>query len=306
MRIETVPVERDLLGEGPVWDARIQALYWADQLGRKVRRLTPATGEVREWPVPKDLGCIALTENVDRVLIALGDGFYWLDLASGACACFVAVPQPRPGVRLNDGRCDRSGRLVAGSVTTDGGEPAGTIYRLSPDGALEVIREDMTIVNAICCSPAGDRLYYADSRGGVILARDYDRDGDTIGAEWDFADTRPEGGAPDGGTVDSDGGVWIAQIRLGRILHFLADGILAQTIDLPAPHASSLAFGGKDLDTLYVTTVRETGMLISSDHPEAGKLFAITGLGVRGVEEGIFGAGRTSLASEAIKTGENA
>ncbi|MFM0234113.1 SMP-30/gluconolactonase/LRE family protein [Paraburkholderia sediminicola] len=289
MRIEAVPVTRDLLGEGPVWDARLQALYWADQLERKVRRLIPATGEYRAWFVPKELGCIALTADPEVLVIALADGFYRLDLEAGACECIAHVPQQRPGVRLNDGRCDRSGRLVAGSVTTDGGEAAGTVYRMSPDGGIEILREGMVIVNAICCAPAGDRLYYTDSRGGVIYARDYDRVGDAIGPETEFADTRPHGGAPDGATVDAEGGVWIAQIMCGQILRFLPDGTLDRAIKMPAPHTSSLTFGGEDLDILYVTTVRETGMRISTDHPQAGKLFAITGLGVRGMEEGVFG-----------------
>lgn len=292
MRIETVAVDRDLLGEGPVWDPRLQALYWSDQLGRRVRRLVPASGEYREWHVPKELGCIALTHDVDMVVIALADGFYRLDLASGECACLASVPQSRPGIRLNDGRCDRSGRLIAGSVTTDGGEAGGVVYRLSPNGDLEVLREGLVIVNAICCSPAGDRIYYTDSRGGVIFSRDYDAKGDAIGEEVEFADTRPYGGVSDGATVDAEGAVWVAQIMGGRILRFLPDGTLDRTIEMPAPHISSLAFGGENLDMLYVTTVRETGMLISTDHPEAGKLFAISGLGVRGVEEGVFGLGK--------------
>lgn len=296
MQIDIVPVERDLLGEGPVWDPRLQVLYWSDQLGKRVRRLAPATGEYREWTVDKPLGCIALTQDVNAVVIALADGFYRLDLVSGECAQLMEVPQPRPGVRLNDGRCDRSGRLIAGSVTTDGGEGAGKIYRFSPDGRLEVLREEMVIANAICCSPAGDRIYYTDSRGGILYARDYDRDGDHIGEEREFVDIRPHGGAPDGATVDAEGGIWVAQIMLGNILRFHSDGTLDRKIEMPAPHVSSLAFGGAELDTLYVTTVRETGMRISTDHPKAGALFAITGLGVRGCEEGIFGA-RTNAAA---------
>ena len=294
MQIDIVPVGGDLLGESPVWDSRIQSLYWSDQLGRRIRRYTPSTGEQREWLVPMDLGCIALTGDVDKVLIALADGFYHYDLNSGACDCFVAVSQPRPGVRLNDGRCDRRGGLIAGSVTTDGGEAAGTVYHLGPDRTLTVLVAGLVIVNAICTSPAGNRIFYTDSRGGIIFVRDVDPVSGSIGTEREFADVRPHGGAPDGATVDANGGVWVAQIRGGRVFRFDANGQLDRTVQMPVPHVSSLAFGGAKLDRLYVTTIRETGMLIRSDHPDAGKLFVISGLGVRGVDEGIFGSGHAN------------
>jgi L-arabinonolactonase len=282
-----VPVERDRLGEGPVWDPNLQSLYWADQLGKKIRRYTPSTGAYQEWSVPKPLGCIALTHD-SALLIAMSDGFYTLDLATGVLALVAAIPQTRPGVRLNDGRCDRAGRLIAGSVVTDGGPSDGTIYRLHSSGRVEVIRKGMVIVNAICANPQGDKFFYADSREGVIYCRTFARSSDELGDEEVFADTRPHGGTPDGATVDAEGGLWVAQIMRGQILRFNADGTLDRKIPMPAPHVSSLAFGGSDLDTLYVTTVRETGMLIKTDHPLAGSLFAITGAGVRGVPEGRF------------------
>ena len=288
MQITRVPVERDKLGEGPVWDSRLQALYWGDQLTNKVRRWVPATGEYREWEVPKTLGCIALTQGADLV-IALADGFYRLDLVSGECRCIAQVAQPRPGVRLSDGRCDRSGRLVAGSVVTDGGAADAAVYRLNPDWRVEVIRHGMVIVNSICCNPAGDRLYYSDSRGGVLMVRDYSAATDWMSEERPLADIRPHGGAPDGATVDAEGAIWIAQIFTGHVLRVLPDGKIDRQIKMPVPHASSVTFGGPELDILYVTTVSETGMLIKSDHPAAGALFAITGLGVRGIGEGLFG-----------------
>lgn len=288
MKIETVAIPRDLLGESPVWDHRIGALYWADQLGRKVRRYWPSTGQVDEWTTPRELGCVCLTSDADVLLVAQPDTYELLDLRDGTLRQLASIPQPRPGVRLNDGRCDRAGRLVGGSVTTDGGAAAGCIWRVSGDGSIELIREGMVIVNAICFSPSGDTLYYADSRAGVLCRRPYELTGDAIGPEIEIVDVRPYDGAPDGATVDAEGAVWTALIMPGKILRILPDGTCDRQIDLPAPHASSLTFGGDDFGTLYVTTVRETGMLISTDHPEAGKLFAITGLGVKGVPEGIF------------------
>lgn len=287
--IAQVPVSRDLLGESPVWDWRSQTLYWADQLGRKLRSYAPTSGEVREWTLPHELGCVALTVDPAVLLVAQPDHYVRLHTGSGELSRFLSLAQPRPGVRLNDGRCDRYGCLIAGSVTTDGGPGAGRVWRIGPDASVEQIRDGMVIVNAICCSPAGDRLYYADSRGGVIYTRRYDATGNELGEESVFADLRPYGGVPDGATVDASGAVWIAQIMRGHILRLRSDGTLDLDIEMPAPHVSSLTFGGPNLDVLYVTSVRETGMLISSSHPLSGGLFAITGLGVRGVEEGVFG-----------------
>jgi L-arabinonolactonase len=288
MQMETLPVDRDLLGESPLWDQRVEALYWSDQLGKRVRRFAPASGAYREWPVPKLLGSIALTENDNELLVVLADGIYKLDLISGQCNCLLEVPQPRPGVRLNEGRCDRTGRLIAGSVVTDGGDAVGAIYRFSGAGKIEILREGMVIPNAVCFNLAGDKLYYACSRAGVITARDYERGRNQIGEERDFIDVRPYGRAPDGAIVDAEDCIWVALIMSGVILRFRPDGTLDRQIQCPAPHPSSVAFGGPRLDTLYVTTVRETGMLIKSDHPASGSIFAITGLDVRGVPESRF------------------
>jgi L-arabinonolactonase len=298
LQISELPVGRDLLGESPVWDSRRQALYWADQRGRKLRRFTPLGAELREWVLPHEIGCVVLTDDPDILLIAQPDHLIFLNVTSGASIPFVSIPQPRAGVRLSDGRCDRSGRLIAGSVTMDGGEGAGKIWRVSPNGRVELLREGMVIVNAICCAPAGDRLFYADSRGGVLFARSYDPSGgDAIGPEESFSDLRPHGGVPDGATIDSLGGIWIAQIMRGHILRLNSDGTLDRDIEMPAPHVSSLTFGGPNMDVLYVTSVSQTGMLIHSNHPLAGATFAITGLGVTGLSEGIFGIHRVGASA---------
>jgi L-arabinonolactonase len=288
IQIDPVPVDGDMLGEGPVWDPSIQALYWVDQLGQRVRRFAPATGAYREWKVSQVIACIGLAGASDLV-VALADSFCRLDLVTGDCGIIASVPQPRSAVRLSDGRCDRSGRLVAGSAVTDEGEADGAIYRLSEGGSVEVLRRGMMIANAVCFNAAGDRMYYTDSRIGVIMVCDYDPHGNHVGIPREFADTRSHGIGPDGAAVDAEGGVWIAQIVTGQVLRFRADGSFDRCIKLPAPHLSSVCFGGPDLDVLYVTTVRDTRMRIKSDHPQAGRLFAVTGLGVRGVVEGRFG-----------------
>ena len=288
MQIETIPVDLDLLGESPIWDDRAAALYWSDQLGKRVRRFAPATGAYHEWPVPKLLGSIALTEDDNELLVVLADGIYKLELTSGQCDRLKEVAQPRPGVRLNEGRCDHAGRLITGSAVTDGGDAVGTLYRFSGDGTLEILREGMVIPNAVCFNLTGDKFYYTCSRAGIITVRDYDRAGNKVGEERSFVDVRPYGRAPDGATVDAEDCIWVALIMSGLILRFRPDGTLDRQIQSPAPHPSSVAFGGPLLDTLYVTTVRETGMLIKSDHPASGSILAIKGLGMYGVPEKRF------------------
>ncbi|HEX7908158.1 MAG TPA: SMP-30/gluconolactonase/LRE family protein [Paraburkholderia sp.] len=289
MRIEQLPIERDKLGEGPFWDHRIGALYWVDHLGPTVRRFIPVTGEHREWLVPKMIGSAGLTEDRKRLILALSDCFSVLDLETGACEEVASVPQERAAIRLSDGRCDRMGGFVVGSAVTDFAGYEGAIYRLNPDFSVNVLRTGLMLSNAICFQPDGKRMHFTDTRSGIVMVCDYGPETPLACEPQPFADARDHGASPDGATVDSEGGLWVAQIRTGDIARFNSDGSFDRKIELPVPYATSVCFGGADLDILYVTTVRETGMQIRSDHPQAGAVFAIHDLGYRGVEEGVFG-----------------
>lgn len=288
MRIDQLPLERDKLGEGPFWDHRIGGLYWLDHLGPSVRRYLPASGEVREWQLPKKGGCACLTDDEDRLVVALADSFAILDLDTGRCEEIASVPQTRPAIRLSDGRADRSGAFVVGAAVTDFAGAEGSIYRLNPDFSVDVLRTGLMLSNAICFQPGGARMHFTDTRSGIVMACDYVPGAPLASEPWPFADAREHGASPDGATVDEEGGLWVAQIRSGEIVRFHPDGTFDRKFDMPVPYATSVCFGGKDLDILYVTTVRETGMQIRSDHPQAGAVFAVRDLGFRGVEEGIF------------------
>jgi len=289
MKFEIIPVDHDTVGESPVWDAVEQALYWIDQPKLRVRRYQPASGAYREWFVPQAPGAIGL-DGPGRLVAALADGFYRLDLGSGVCQPLATVKHAGPNIHMNDGRCDRSGRFVAGSGLLPRNDPDCSLYRLNPDGQVEVLRQGINLTNGVCFSPAGDRMYYADSRTGMLMVCDYDPAGATVGPARLFADTRPQGSVPDGATVDAEGAVWVALIQnqVGTVLRFLPDGTLDRRLELPIPHVTSVCFGGPELDVLYATSLREGGRL-RSEHPLAGALVATSGLGVRGVAEGRFG-----------------
>lgn len=274
---------RDLLGESPVWDAQADALFWVDSRGRQVHRLDPQ-GQVRSWPTPQDIGSIALA-GPGRLLLALQDQFAFLDLETGAVTTVAPVDHPRPPMRLNDGRTDREGRYVCGSMVLHRSDVEGRLYRLEHDGRLTVLLDNAAAVsNATCFSPDGRTLYFADSLAGVIRAWDYAPDGALSNARV-LVDTRPQGSGPDGATVDAEGCLWVALVLAAKVARYAPDGRLLRTVDLPVPHPTCPCFGGPQLDTLYVTSLRDSGHRLRSEDPAAGALVAVSGLGVRGLPD---------------------
>lgn len=275
---------RDLLGECPLWDTREACVYWVDSKAPLVRRLDPATGACTDWRVPSDVGSIALTET-GRLLLALEDGFHLLDLASGATRQIAHVTHAGPRMRMNDGRTDRQGRFVAGSLVMGRHDKDGAFYRLEKDGTVTTLLRDIALANSTCFSPDGRTMYYSDSFSDTVHAVDYDPASGRIGTPRPLMNTRAQGSAPDGATVDADGCLWVALIQAGKLGRYAPDGSLLQVLDVPTPYPSCPCFGGPELDTLYVTSLSNTGNLIKSDHPDAGALFAFRGLGVRGLPE---------------------
>src|SRR5437868_8166931 len=134
---EILPTGHDLLGECPLWDVRDQSLYWIDSRRRLVRRLHEASGTTAEWTLPQEIGSIALCES-GRLLVALADGIVRLDLHAGAMTPLVPVRHAADEIRLNDGRTDRAGRFVVGSLVRKRHEPLGALYQLGGNALREV------------------------------------------------------------------------------------------------------------------------------------------------------------------------
>lgn len=285
---------RDLLGESPLWDAREQALYWVDSRRRQVQRWCGAE-PVRAWPTPTDVGSIALA-RLGTLVVALEAGFASLDLRSGTITPIADVVHPKPAMRLNDGRTDREGRFVCGSMVLHRRDAEGALYRLEHDGRVTRLLQGVAVANATCTSPDGRTLYFGDSLAGVIRAWDYASDG-TLANERVFADTRIAGSGPDGATVDAEGCVWVALVMAAKLARYAPDGRLLRTLDVPVPYPTCPCFGGPALDTLYVTSIRDTGNILRSDHPDAGALVELKGLGVRGLPETPYGGPASSASS---------
>ncbi|RYF84182.1 MAG: SMP-30/gluconolactonase/LRE family protein [Comamonadaceae bacterium] len=290
---------RNNLGEGPLWDVAEQRLYWIDSLGRKIFRIDADGQGLTEWSVPGDIGSMALRAGGGAVL-SLHTGFHTFDFDTGQA---MLIHDPEPGLaetRLNDGKVDRRGRFLAGSMHRLETEGQGSLYRLDADHSCHKLDGGIMCSNAPAFSPDGRTLYFADSVRRELYAYDYDLDSGHVSNKRLFVSTRNDPGAPDGGTVDADGCVWSAQILSGRIVRYTPAGKVDRIVEFPVATLTSVMFGGPNLDILYVTTMGEPsagvadymrahplpeGKLYRMGERGVGGLFAVHGLGVQGIQE---------------------
>ncbi len=281
-----------LLGESPIWSVDEQALYWIDVHNAMIHRLDPNSGETRNWPVETEIGSIGFADD-GKLVAGTRMGFGAFDLETGTLD-IIADPDCEKQwntLRLNDGKVDRAGRYWCGSMEDPGHGPKGTLYRFDPDGEFHEFETGIQIPNAICWSPDDRVMYFADSMESQVRAYDYDIATGQISNRRVFCEVAQGEGLPDGATVDAEGYFWSARIFGGRIVRYAPDGSVERVVELPTPQITCCAFGGPNLDVLYVTTA-SLGMdrdALAAD-PLAGRTFAID-VGIRGLPEPRFGSG---------------
>ena len=265
------------LGEGPVWIAAEQALYWVDGMAPAVFRYTPGDGRNLRlpWRVPSPIGCLVPRRGGGFVL-GLGDGLY-IPAADGALSRLLDLAVGWPENRLNDGKPDRAGRLWIGSIHAAESAPTGHLHRVGL--GLEWSRVDSGFIcsNGLDWSLDDRILYFADSGTRTIFSYAFDPVTGGIGARRVFATLSGADGTPDGLVVDREGFVWCACWDGWQILRFAPDGRIDRRIAVPVQRPTSLAFGGADYRTLFVTSARiDLTPEELARGPLAGSLFAFT------------------------------
>jgi len=259
------------LAEGPLWQAAENAVYFVDIKGRRIHRLSVATGEQQTWQAPDQPGFIAPLG--DKVFVCgLPGGLYRFHATNGQFSKLVDVEPHLPGNRLNDGFVDAQGRLWFGSMDDAEQAPSGTLYRVNESGAAIAQDDDYVITNGPAMSPDGRTLYHNDTMRRVVYAFDVAEDG-TLSGKRIFAAISGDG-HPDGMAVDAEGFLWVALFGGWRIERYSPAGELVDQVPLPCANVTKLAFGGDDLQTVYVSTAWKGLTAIERQHqPQAGGLF---------------------------------
>ena len=282
--VECVLECRNRLGEGPIWSGHEQALYWVDIVAPAIHWFHPASGEHRSWPVPEHVASLSLRQ-VGGLVIALARGFATFDLESGAVEMINPCEADLPENRFNDGRCDRAGRFWAGSLPYTEDQPKGTLWRLEPDHTAHRVLSGITVPNGLCFSPDDRIMYFTDSPTRRIMAYDFDLATGTPSNPRLFAKVPDEAGWPDGAIVDADGGVWSCKWDGARVVRYSPDGTVDRVVAMPVPRPTCAAFGGADLDVLYVTSASDRlSEAQRAEFPLSGNLFALDA-GMRGLPD---------------------
>jgi L-arabinonolactonase len=278
------------LGECVLWDAPAARLLWTDIEGRCLYAWTPASGELKCWPMPVRLACFALGRESGRLLLGLERALASFDLETATLTELCQLPIPA-GLRVNDGRCDRAGNFVFGLKNERDRIPRESFWRYTAAGDLQSLAlPPVVITNSLCFSRDGSRIHFADSLDSRMRCADYDAEHGSVSAVRPFGPHFGAGVEPDGAVVDADDGVWCALWGGSRVVRIDAHGRLSAEYVLPVSQAACPGFGGAALERLYVATARA---FLPPDalrrESLAGAMLELRVPGLRGLAETRFG-----------------
>ncbi|MBR3967692.1 MAG: SMP-30/gluconolactonase/LRE family protein [Clostridia bacterium] len=263
MKKDLIIVDKNnsIVGEGPIWDVKTNTFMFLDIRGKCIIKRTSNSNEKIE--LPAQIGCMALCENGD-LLVALEDAVY--RMSNG-----TLVPAHQDikikGRRFNDGKVGPDGSFYVG--TTDDNKE-GAFYRLK-DGILTELFDGCGCSNGLEWTNDKKFMYYIDTPKQMVEIFDFDMESGEITKRRKFMDIPKNWGAPDGMTLDSNDDLWIALWGGNKVIHINKETKkIVSEIPVPCPKASCCAFGGKDLNELYITTAAMTD---TEEYPKAGNTF---------------------------------
>jgi len=277
------------LGEGAFWNYKTQEFYWIDIVDKKFHIYNPATKANKSYEMPSMIGTVVPATDKEAI-VALVDGVYTVDLTSGKLEMLSDAENKMTENRFNDGKCDPLGNLWVGSMHLKQTEPKGSLYKINPKGEATKMLGNITISNGIVWSSDSKTMYYIDTPTGNVRAFDYDVTNGTIANERIAVKVPETMGFPDGMAIDEEDMIWVCLWNGNSVVRFNPNtGKVLQQIKVPAHNVTSCAFGGKNLDELYITTARvDMSEEELEKYPLAGSIFKVKP-GVKGVKSDFFG-----------------
>ncbi len=286
---------RCTLGEGLLWWGARESLLWTDIQSARLWRHSLATGATRSWSLPSRLGSLAICQS-GSLLLAFAKGLCFADIDDSPDAALstrpiVTVELEIATTRVNDGRTDRSGNFVFGTMNEDPGDaPLGSFYQYSTaHGLRRLDLGGVHIPNSICFSLDGRTMYFCDSNRRRIMQCDYDAATAAVANVRPFVVLGDPPGTPDGSVIDAEGCLWNAEWGAARICRYTPDGRLDRTIAVPAKNPTCPVFGGAAMGDLFVTSAREQMTADELERmPDAGGVYLAGAVGARGVQDTLF------------------
>lgn len=280
--VKVVLDARATLGEGALWHPVENKLYWVDIEGRVLHIFDPESGKDVTFPTGERVGTVVPIAG-GGALVALQNGIHKINTGTGDMT-LITDPIKNPEIRFNDGKCDPAGRFWVGTMALDSEKGAAVLYRMDADQRVHQMLDNVTVSNGIAWSADKKTMYYVDTPTATVRAFDYDNETGAISNGRVVIRVAEGEGFPDGMTIDAEGKLWIAMWGGSGVARYdPLTGQLMEKIDVPAPHTTSCAFGGKNLETLYITTARTgLGEETLEKFPHSGALFAVKP-GVKGV-----------------------
>lgn len=277
------------LGEGAFWDSATQTLFWVDILEKRLCLYHPESQANTVLYMPSRIGTV-VPQTDSSAVVALEDGIYLKEFNSPTLIPLSDIEASKTENRFNDGKVDPNGNLWVGSMNLAETDPTGALYKVSPEGNATKMLENITISNGLVWTKDASTFYYIDTPTMKIRAFDFDTSTNTISNERVAVEVSEELGFPDGMAIDSEDKLWVAMWNGNAVVRFDPDsGEVLQKIEVPAHNVTSCAFGGPELDILYITTASVD--MTEEEHrqyPLAGSLFSVRP-GVKGVVSPRFG-----------------
>jgi xylono-1,5-lactonase len=284
--VKQVWTEGALLGEGTVWIEEEQALYWVDIKGRFIHRYHPESAARQSWSTPEDIGCL-VPQTAGGFIAGLQSGLALFDPETGEFEKLSFPESDIPGNRINDGKADTNGRLWLGTMDNAEKAPTGSLYRVDADHSCHRMDDGYAITNGPAFSLDGKTLYHTDTLKKTIYAFDLAVDG-SLSNRREHIRIADDAGYPDGMNTDAEGCLWVAHYNGWRLTRFTPDGEVDRMIEMPVAASTNMAFGGPDLETLYISTAaKNIDVDALARQPLAGALFEVH-VGVKGQLPGRF------------------